>query len=215
MRGASPKLIYRWIVFLAAGFYVLWMLIIDADYSNPGGPFRFLTIWALLFSFFSASRMIALMENRSERDWPAVVAVTGTLNFMVVFLYWRLYLADPSNVTGSAGPPVWWIQYYLHLLGPLLQWGDMLFLHRRIRVFPVALALLLSVIAAYILWVEFGVQPLNDEPYGEVTSGLPYPFLNDLELSGRLTFYGQTAVSAVVVLGVIYGITRFLRREAP
>ena len=102
MRGASPKLIYRWIVFLTAGFYVLWMLIIDADYSNPGGPFRFLTIWALLFSFFSASRMIALMENRSERDWPAVVAVTGTLNIMVVYMYWRLYLAYTSNVTRSA-----------------------------------------------------------------------------------------------------------------
>ena len=46
--------LYRWAVFLLAGFYLIWMLLIDADYSNPGGPFRFLTIWALLLSFFVA-----------------------------------------------------------------------------------------------------------------------------------------------------------------
>ncbi len=207
--------IYRWIVFGMAAFYMVWMLLLDADYTHIGGPFRFLTIWALIFSFISASRMMALMEHRSTRDWPALVAVTGTLNFMVVFLYWRLFLADPANVSGPDGPAVWWVQYYVHLLGPVLQWGDMLFLHRNIRAYRTALVLLLVVIAAYIAWVELIVSPMNSEPLGDVTSGLPYPFLNDLELPGRLAFYGQTIVSALVVLTVIYGITRFLRNEAP
>ena len=77
---------YRWAVFLLAGFYLVWMLLIDGDYSRVGGPFRYLTIWALLLSFFVASRMMALVENRSVNDWPALVAVTAVLNFMVVFL---------------------------------------------------------------------------------------------------------------------------------
>ncbi|MEM9425620.1 MAG: hypothetical protein AAGA06_02865 [Pseudomonadota bacterium] len=203
---------YRWVVFLLAGFYLVWMLLIDADYSAPGGPFRFLTIWALILSFISASRMMALVEHRSEDDWPALVAVTATLNFMVVFLYWRIFLSNPDDITASSGPPDPWIQYYIHALGPLLQWGDMLFIHRNVRRFRRALVALLSIVAAYILWVELVVQRFNDSPFGDVTSGLPYPFLNDLELPGRATFYGQTALSAVVVLLVVFGLARLVRR---
>ncbi len=204
---------YRWAVFLLAGFYVVWMLVLDADYSESGGPFRFLTIWALLLSFFTASRMMAIVERRSENDWPALVAVTAVLNFMVVFLYWRLYLADPANVTGSGGPPEPWVQYYIHALGPALQWGDMLFIHRNVRRFRQALVALLAIVAAYIAWVELVIQPLNSSPEGTVTSGLPYPFLNDLQLSGRAAFYGQTAVSSIVVLLIVFALSRLVRHR--
>ncbi|MEM7720157.1 MAG: hypothetical protein AAF222_13235 [Pseudomonadota bacterium] len=211
--GASVIVkLYRWAVFLLAGFYTSWMVLLDADYTAPAGPFRFLTIWALLLSFFCASRMMALVEHRSENDWPALVAVTATLNFMVVFLYWRLYLADPGNVTGSGGPPDPWVQYYIHALGPLLQWGDMLFVHRNVRRLWRALFILLCVVVAYVLWTELIVGPLNDTPVGMVTSGLPYPFLNDLELSGRAQFYGQTAVSAVLVLLLVFGLSHLTRQ---
>lgn len=209
----TATLIYRWIVFGLAGFYLVYLLVIDGDYSATGGPFRFLTIWALLFTFFSMSRMMAIMENRSLNDWPATVAVTGTLNFMVVFLYWRLWFEDPSQVQGS-GAPVWWLEYYVHALGPLLQWIDMLFIHRNIRGFFRALVLMLVTIAAYIGWIELVVQRYNDRPWGDVTSGLPYPFLNNLEIGGRAAFYVQTAVSAVFILVVIFGLGRLLRREA-
>ncbi|MEL7149379.1 MAG: hypothetical protein AAGK71_01530 [Pseudomonadota bacterium] len=205
--------LYRWAVFLLAGFYLIWMVLIDADYSAVGGPFRFLTIWALLLSFFCASRMMALVEQRSANDWPAVVAVTGTLNFMVVFLYWRLFLANPDSVTGVSGPPDAWVQYYIHALGPALQWGDMLFLHRNIRHFIRALGILLGVVLAYVLWAELVVQHWNETPAGDVTSGLPYPFLNDLALTERVAFYAQTTVSGVVVLVIIFGLGRLLRRS--
>lgn len=204
--------LYRWTVFLLAGFYTIWLVLLDADYTSPAGPFRFLTIWALLLSFLCASRMMALVEQRSENDWPALVAVTATLNFMVVFLYWRLYLADPGNVTGSAGPPDAWIQYYIHALGPALQWGDMLFVHRRVRGIRVALLLLLSVVFAYVAWAEVVVRPLNDSPMGTVTSGLPYPFLNDLALQDRGLFYAQTTISAVLVLFLVFGLSWLMRR---
>ncbi|MEO1536822.1 MAG: hypothetical protein AAFR73_03755 [Pseudomonadota bacterium] len=204
---------YRWGVFLLAGFYLVWMLLIDADYSYAGGPFRFLTIWALILSFFSASRMMALVERRSENDWPALVAVTATFNFMVVFLYWRLYLADPDNVTGAAGPPDAWVQYYIHALGPALQWADMLVLHRNVRHLKRALGLFLVIVAVYILWVEALVRPLNDRPVGDVTSGLPYPFLNDLDLAGRGAFYVQTVLSGVLVLLLVFALGYLVRRR--
>lgn len=205
--------LYRWAVFLLAGFYLVWMVLIDADYSYAGGPFRFLTIWALLLSFFCASRMMALVEHRSENDWPELVAVTAVLNFMTVFLYWRLFLANPDSVTGADGPPEAWIQYYVHALGPALQWIDMLFIHRGVRHFGRALILLFAVVAAYVVWVELVVRVLNDRPLGEVTSGLPYPFLNDLELIGRALFYGQTVISAILVLALVFWLTRLVQRK--
>ncbi len=216
LSGRTPLIVffYRWGVFLLAGFYLVWMLLIDADYTAPGGPFRFLTIWALLLSFLTASRMMAIVEHRSDNDWPALVAVTATLNFMVVFLYWRLFLNDPDSVTGAGGTPDAWIQYYIHALGPALQWGDMLFIHRNVRRFRLALGALMTFVATYVLWVELVVQRLNERPMGTVTSGLPYPFLNDLELTGRAAFYGQTAVSALVVLLAVFGLARLVRRRA-
>ncbi|MEM6384936.1 MAG: hypothetical protein AAF718_01740 [Pseudomonadota bacterium] len=205
--------LYRWLVFLLAGFYLVWMLLVAGDYSYVGGPFRFLTIWALILSFFAASRMMALVERRSENDWPALVAVTATFNFMVVFLYWRLYLADPDNVTGSAGPPDPWIQYYIHALGPALQWADMLFIHRNIRGLRHSVLLFAAIVATYILWVEAVVHPFNDRPVGDVTSGLPYPFLNDLDIAGRSAFYAQTVISGLLVLMIVLGLGRLLRRK--
>ena len=43
---ARPVLVYRWGVFLLAAGYSIYQ-IAKAEYSNPGGPFRFLTIWVL------------------------------------------------------------------------------------------------------------------------------------------------------------------------
>ncbi len=204
-------LYYRWFVFLTAAFYVVYLVLIDGDYSQAFGPFRFLTIWALLFSFFAASRMLALTEGRSTRDWPAVVLVTTTLNIMVVYLYWDLVFKDPALVRGN-GPIRWWLDYYAHLAGPLVQWIDALFLHRRLRALPIAGALLGAVILVYLSFAELVLEPLNDQPFGSVTSGLPYPFLNSLEFDGRLSFYVTTAIAAAVVMVVVYGLSLVIRR---
>lgn len=208
----DPRIrLFRWVVFLLAAGYVLYQVVIDADYTAPGGPFRFLTIWALLASFFCASRMLALTERRSARRWDAVVATTMVMNALVVFLYWRLYFTDPALVNGR-GPIPWYLQYYLHALGPLLQWIDALFLHRAVQRAHVAALLLAGVIAGYVLWVEHVVQPLNQHPVGRVTEGLPYPFLNNLEFPERLAFYGTTAATAFGLLAALTILTWAVRR---
>lgn len=207
----APVLIYRWCVFLLAAGYII-RVILFGEYSAFGGPFRFLTIWALLASFFCASRMIALMEGRSERRWDGFVGMTAVLNAMVVFLYWRLYFADPTSVTqnGQLGEP--YLEMYLHALGPALQWIDAVLIHRSFRAPMRSVLWLLGVISAYVIWIETLVSPMNESPSGVITSGLPYPFLNNLGIDGRATFYVTNIIVAMVFLAGFVLLTAIVRR---
>lgn len=209
-------LIYRWVTFLLAAGYVLYQ-VATSDYSSAGGPFRYLTIWALMMSFYSASRMLALSERRITRSHHITATVAAVINTMVVYLYWTLFFDNPKNV-GDGNGVVWHQEYYLHLLGPLLQVIDSLFVARVYRRAWRAVPALLGVVAAYVLWAEFFVRRFNDNPLGSVTSGLPYPFLNNLELADRAVFYGVNFVFALVVLLVFavlgWMISRFLPQKA-
>lgn len=208
---ARGVLIYRWAVFLLAAFFSLRQIVFVADYSEPGGPFRYLTIWALLLSFFTASRMLALSERRSGRTWPDLVATTAAVNAVVVFLHWRLTLQDPGLL--NSGPPLpWWLDYYLHGLGPLLQWIDALFLYGAFRRPIRTLPLLLAVTALYIFWIEGFVGPANATPVGMVTEGLPYPFLNNMAPVDRARFYGLTTLAALGFLVGFWALGSATRR---
>ena len=211
---SKPVLIYRWIVFLLAAGYCLRTLFLG-DFSEFGGPFRYLTIWALFLSFFAASRMMSLVEGRSEKRWDGFVAMTSVVNFMVVFLYWRLFLDDPASVTRDGELGQFYLELYLHGLGPLLQWIDAIFIHRSFRKLGAAAAWLVGVVAVYLTWGETLVSWNNDSPVGTVTTGIPYPFLNSMELPERLTFYGVNIATALVLLLVFAGIAWVVRRFVP
>ncbi|MEJ6402989.1 hypothetical protein [Yoonia sp. 2307UL14-13] len=209
-----PVLIYRWIVFLLAAGYLLRTFIFG-DFSDFGGPYRYLTIWALTASFFAASRMMALEEGRSTHRWDGFVAMTAVLNTMVVFLYWRLYFGDPASVTRDGELAAWHLEMYLHLVGPLLQWIDSMFIHRSYRRLWPAVLWLVGVITAYLTWAELLVGPNNDSPVGTVTTGLPYPFLNNLEFSDRLVFYGTNLATGLVLLLLFTCLAWGVRRRFP
>ncbi|MEM8655284.1 MAG: hypothetical protein AAGF36_11100 [Pseudomonadota bacterium] len=201
---SRPVLIYRWIVFLLAAGYCLQQLLLGS-WSGPGGPFRYLTIWALFLSFFAASRMLALSEHRITRRHEVTAMCAAVLNMMVVFLYWRLYFTDPSLVNGN-GAIDWWLQYYLHALGPALQIIDALFFGRVFRRVWRAALPLMAIVATYVTWAELFVQRFNTRPEGDVTSGLPYPFLNSMEWAERAGFYamnGATALGLLAVFGLV------------
>ena len=155
------------------------------------------------------------MEGRSTRRWDALVSATAVINAMVVILYWRLYFADAASVTRDGALGAWWLELYMHGLGPALQWVDSLFIHRSFRKFTTSLGVLVSIVAGYLVWGEVVLRPLTDTPVGSVTSGLPYPFLNSLELGGRLTFYGVNIGVAIVVLLVFTGLAMAIRRFVP
>jgi hypothetical protein len=201
--------IYRWIVFLLAAFYCLRMIVLD-DWNGFGGPFRYLSVWALFLSFFCASRMMAY---RSTRRWEALVGATSVVNAMVVLLYWRLYLADPASVTRDGELSVPYLELYLHALGPLLQWIDALFIYRVFRRVGPTLASLLGIVIGYFLWAELAVAPLNGSTMGAVTSGLPYPFLNDLTFDQRMSFYVTNVAVAIILLGLFASAAWAVRRR--
>jgi hypothetical protein len=210
----NPRLIFRWTAFLLAGGYCIRMLIFGG-WDQFGGPFRFLTVWALFCSFFAFSRMMAIEEERSTRRWDGFVCMTAVINTMVVMLYWRLYLADPTSVTPDGELAAWHLELYLHGLGPALQIFDTLFIHRSYRRLGAGFAWLCGVVGVYLLWAELVLEPLNTSPSGRLTSGLPYPFLNNLELSDRLIVYASYFASGVVVLLIYAGIAWMFRRRFP
>ncbi|MGR3502702.1 hypothetical protein [Pseudaestuariivita sp.] len=209
---SRPVLAYRWAVFLLAAGYTVYNVLF-VGWSGPGGPFRYLTIWALLLSFFAASRMLARSEHRSERPHEVTAMCAAVLNAMVAVLYWRLYLIDPGLVNGGR-PIVWWQEFYLHALGPALQIVDALLIGQVFRRIWRAVLPLSAIIAAYILWAELFVQRFNVSPSGSVTSGLPYPFLNNLELAERAVFYGTNFGVALGMLGAFAGLGWLVRRGA-
>ncbi len=210
----NARKIYRWGVFLLAGGFIV-RTILFGRYDEVFGPFRYLTVWALVFSFFAASRMMALEQGRSTRRWKGLVAMTAVLNTMVVLLFWRLYFADPASVTRDGALGDWYMEMYLHGVGPAVQVFDAVVLHRAPRAWRSAILWLVGVIAVYAVWVEAVVAPLNTVPSGTVTSGLPYLFLNNLEFGARAQFYATNLAVAFVVLAIYAGLTMALIRAVP
>lgn len=201
---------FRWAVFGMAAGYLIYSCL-GATW-NPGGPFRYLTIWALTLSTFVAARVLMISYGLSSRRFDALVSATAVVNAMVVFLYWRLFFADPNSVTRDGTLDSLWRELYSHGLGPLLMWIDATFINRVFRKLPSAFLWLVGIIAAYVAWAELFVQRFNVEPVGSVTTGLPYPFLNNLEFGERAVFYGSNFVFALIVLLVFASIAWLVRR---
>jgi hypothetical protein len=118
------------------------------------------------------------------------------LNAMVVFLYWKLYFIDPSLVNYS-GSIVWFQEYYLHILGPALIILDALLLNNSFTQVKKGVLTILAICLLYIFWSEAVTGPLNDTPEGSVINGLPYPFLNNMSSSERVSFYATTIVTGL------------------
>ncbi|CAN0590367.1 unnamed protein product, partial [Ectocarpus sp. 12 AP-2014] len=110
---------YRWTVVVLAAAYLAWQIASTSSWS-AGGCFRFLTIWALTLSLYSATRMLALSYGRITRKHEVTAMTAAVLNVMVVVLYWKLFFEDPAQINGNGHIP-FLEQYYLHGLGPALQ----------------------------------------------------------------------------------------------
>ncbi len=212
MEQSSGVKLYRWAVFLIAAFYFCHAFT-DLAPEKIGWQFRHLTNWAMSMSTLSAYFMLQRSLGRDTKRHEVWASATVILNIMVVFLYWKIYLTDPTQfyVDGVATIP-FWKQYYLHLAGPILQLIDAFFILGVFRPVRKILTLTVSVNLLYIVWIESIVRPYNAEPLGSVTSGLPYRFLNSLEFSDRVMFYLQNTLVAIVLVLVCWGIAQGLRK---
>jgi hypothetical protein len=196
--------IYRWCVLLLAAFFFIDRFSAE-DFGNMaefGWQFRYLTIWALTLSMIAAAMMLTRAYGRPDDRAAVFVSVVAVINMIVVVSYWRLYFDDPELVNGD-NDIVAYREYYLHLLGPVLQWIDVVFLKRGFRRMGAPAVWLGVLVLAYLAWAELLVAPANAEPVGTVTAGLPYPFLNDMVLTQRLVFYGVTWASGLVFIALL------------
>ena len=167
-----------------------------ANYENFGIQFRYLTIWSLTGAMISSYLLYRSKRNNLPEAYHAFVSAVAVLNAMVVFLYWKLYFIDPSLVNYS-GSIVWFQEYYLHALGPLLIIFDALFINRSFLQINKGTIIIVGICLLYVLWSEAITAPLNATPEGSVTSGLPYPFLNNMVFIERLSFYATTTLTGL------------------
>lgn len=207
---SKPVTQYRWAVFVLALGYFFYQFT-QTDLSAFGWQFRFLTIWGLTANLIAAWLMLRLVLGRSKKTYNPFISATVVLGAVVVFMYWKLWFINPALVN-SDGPIVWYQEYYLHALGPLLMMIDAFFILGAFRRILPTLGCMLAIFIGYIAWVEILVRPLNSFPVGTAESGLPYPFLNDMVLNDRLVFYATTIATAVVFMLIGWVISKIIVR---
>ena len=205
------SMMYRYTVLFVFIAYCI-RTIIYGDWSEFAGPFRYLTNWALFISTFALTRTWIYSTGRTEKRWDGFVAMACVVNLMVVFLYWRLFFADPMSVTSDGTLGDWWLEYFLHGVGPLLFCIDALFFHKPFRNWTAAVPWVLGVIGGFIVWIELVIQPRVDNPVGEVTSGLPYRFLNNMDFGERSNFYITNLTVSLIFLMLFILLSRFINR---
>lgn len=205
---------FRTVVFVLTAGMLLYK-ITTVSWEQFAGPFRFLTIWGLTASTISAWFMLRLSMGWSASRREVFASVTVVLNLTVLAMYWKIYLEDPTALYRDGNEPQpWYDEYFLHGLGPALQIFDALVILGAFTKLRQTFAVVLALPIFYISWMELVLRPLNSKPSGSVTSGLPYPFLNDLILvPGRLTFYITTVVTMLVLAAIAAGMAWLIRRS--
>lgn len=199
-------LYFRGVCFTSAMLYWFYQFYV-ANYNGFGIQFRYLTIWGLTGSAIVTGLLFMQTLSKQKENYFAVVSSVCVLNALVVFLYWRLYFIDPELVNYS-GSIIWFQEYYLHLLGPLLLFVDSILLNRSFRQFKTGIILTLLISFSYVAWTEIVTTPLNNTPVGSKAAGLPYPFLNDMVLADRLIFYAISIVTGVFFYFLFWFIDR-------
>mgnify|MGYP003840182271 CR=1 FL=1 len=179
---------------LSFGYFVYQFT--GVNFDNFGIHFRYLTIWGLTGAMLATWLLYRNKRNGLPEAYLAFVSAVAVLNAMVVFLYWKLYFIDPGLVNYS-GSIVWFQEYYLHALGPLLIIFDALFFNRSFQQIRNGALAIVGMCLLYVLWTEAVTAPLNFTPEGSVTSGLPYPFLNNMVFMERLSFYATTTLTGL------------------
>ena len=200
---------FRFCVFIIATSY--WVYLFFRFGLDPiGAQFKFLTNWCLTLNMIVAFKLWKKSLVVIESNLDPILNVTVIVNMVVLALYWRLYLQDPSLVNASGGNE-WYLEYYLHGLGPGLMIIDALFIEGAFKTFLKGQKYLMVFFIAYLFWIELIVSPLNEFPVGHATTGFPYPFLNNLILLDRGSFYFSSILLGLVLYMILYFSNFYLR----
>lgn len=189
------------VLLLAIGFWAHQFAL--QDLADFGWQFRYLSIWALTVAVMASAAAALSPADPEAGSADTIVLLAAALSAMQAVCYWVLRAGDPVGVATEGIVDVSARSLYLHAVMPVLLWIEAIFLTRATRGTLGAAAWLLVVLAAYVLWIEAAVAPLNPVPAGDVRTGLPYPFLNDMTQGARAAVYLRAMVLGLAMLAVV------------
>ncbi len=185
----------------------------DEFRTSFGGVYRFYSDWGFTACLFSA--FFIFFPKRHELS----LSIISSMASLYTVLFVILFFVDPGGIlvapigmmsdgisTGA------FITLTIHSVVPVLQVANTLFLANSFqRLRPIIYAMLLIEVI-YILWIELLVAPLNNSPIGSITTGLPYPLLNNLPLIERIEVYGIITLLTVLTVLILFGLRKLIVR---
>ena len=153
-----------------------------------GKQFRYFTLWSLLANFIAILFLSLSKSFRIFDQTKPFIAISSMMGLFTIILYWGLYFIDPNLVNYGDDQLDFFREIYLHFIGPALLFFDALVLKKTFTHFKKIVPYAIIINFGYFGWLELLVGPNSDFPVGKITSGLPYPFMNDMLLEHRLIF---------------------------
>ena len=153
-----------------------------------GKQFRYFTLWSLLANFMAILFLSLSKIFRIFDQTKPFIAISSMMGLFTIILYWGLYFIDPNLVNYGDDQLDFFREIYLHFIGPALLFFDAFVLKKTFTHFKKIVPYAFIINFGYFGWLELLVGPNSDFPVGKITSGLPYPFMNDMLLEHRLIF---------------------------
>lgn len=200
--------IYRYIVVVLA-CYFWWLGVGNGLYIGAssgvlekwGGGLIYLTNWVLTLNLLVALDSSFFATRKKNRPLQIIYPAALAMNFVIIALYWGMRILDQSLLdvnTENWTFREWAWDFYLHWGMTIFILVELVFFTNIIKNFIKTYAALLLIFFGYIFWIEAFISKFNNSPCGKLTCGFPYPFLNDLDVKGRIIFY-----LGVFILGTV------------
>lgn len=177
--------------------------------------FVYLTNWIMTLNIGLAVHALIPSQINFLQFLQRTYLSIASLNIFIVVLYWGLRVADPSflGVDTTEWSIFYWVwDIYLHLVMMIFVLIEVLLLSTRRSPIMSAYAGLVLVFIGYIIYLEIYVSQVFNTPCGSLGCGFPYPFLNELDYSGRTKFYGGVWLLGSCIFVVVSLCHRFINR---
>ena len=184
--------------------------------SFGGEKFVYLTNWVMTLNIGLAAHALISSQINFLKIFHSTYLPIASLNIFIVILYWGLRAADPSflGVDTTEWSIFYWVwDIYLHLGMTIFVLIEVLLLSTRRSPIMSAYVCLVLVFIGYIIYLEIYVSQVFNTPCGSLGCGFPYPFLNELDYSGRAKFYGGVFLLGSCIFVVVSLCNRFFNRS--
>jgi hypothetical protein len=206
-------LLFRITCLVFAFFFILDMFFLSGSEvfkdAGFGKQFRYFTLWSLLANFIAVLFLSLSLKFTIFNQTKPFIAISSMMGLFTIILYWGLFFIDPNLVNYAGERLDFFREIYLHLVGPALLFFDALIFKKAFSNFSRILPFAFVINFGYFTWLETLVEPNSDFPVGKITSGLPYPFMNDMLLEHRLIFMVVCFLSGALFIWIL---TKFQKK---